>query len=266
MNYKTISTAAIPVVLGVTIFLVGAISVSAVVLPNASSTTGGSAAARIQTLISRANQEINRRLQGLQALATRIQDMQKLSGTEKDNLASSIQAQETELTALQTKVAADTDLPTLRTDLQSITKSYRIYLLVIPQGAITAATDRVLTIVDNLSIIATKLQTRITAAQSAGSDVAALQTSLTDLSTKVSDAQTQAQTAVAEISGLTPDQGDPTKLQANTQMLKDARSKLKTAMSDLQAARQDAVSIVKELKAMGGIGTTATTTSTSTTP
>ncbi|MDE2041367.1 MAG: hypothetical protein KGI59_03250, partial [Patescibacteria group bacterium] len=57
----------------------------------------------------------------------------------------------------------------------------------------------------------------------------------------------QAQAAVAEVSPLVPDQGDKTVMASNTSTMKDARAKIKTAVSDLTAARKDALTIIQGL-------------------
>ncbi len=85
-------------------------------------TSSTRAAARQAALITRAqgraDQEIARRVAALNVLNTRIQAMQKLSADEKTSLASAIQAQLTELATLKTKIDADTDATTLKTDIQ----------------------------------------------------------------------------------------------------------------------------------------------------
>src|SRR3954470_13812945 len=92
--------------------------------------------ARIATAKDRADQEIARRLSALNALNTKIQGMAKLTATEKGTLGSSITAQIAAMNDLKAKIDADPDITTLKTDIKSIAESYRIYLLVIPQGHI----------------------------------------------------------------------------------------------------------------------------------
>lgn len=211
--------------------------------------------ARMANLKSKADQEINRRITSLNALNARIQAMKKISDANKTGIATTIQSQISALTTLQAKIKADTDLETLRADVQSITKSYRIYALVIPQGAITAAADRVLAIVETMNALETKLQTRISEAKTAGKDVASMETALADFKTKLSDAKSEAEAAVSEVSGLTPDEGDQAKMQANLAAMKSAKAKIKTAHEDIVAARKDAMEIIQTLKSFGNAGT-----------
>ena len=213
--------------------------------------------------VTRAGTEITNRIDALNALAARINAMQKLSSEEKTNLSSSIQAQVTAMTALQAQIAADqssNNTSSLKTDIQSITKAYRIYALILPQGNISAAADRIMTITDAMTTLATSLQARITAAQSAGANVSSSITVLTDLRAKSADANTQATAAMAHISTLTPDNGSSTLMASNTAALKLARSDIQVAQQDLVKARQDATTIIKTIKAAEKVTASASTT------
>jgi hypothetical protein len=205
---------------------------------------------RITQMTNRGSQEITQRIDALNALVARINDMKNVSSAQKSTLQTTLQNEISLMTSLQQKIASDTSTTVLRADLQSITQSYRIYALVLPQGEIFATADRALTLATSMGTLGTDLQSRISQAQSAGQNVASLQTALADLTAKISDAQTNAQAAITEVSGLVPDQGNTTQLQANTSALKDARAKIKTANQDLVAARKDAGMVVKGLKSL----------------
>jgi len=213
----------------------------------------------VQKAIAKADKEISSRIEALNKLAARIQEIKNLTDADKSTLAGEIQTQITTLNTLKSKIDADTDAAALKTDMASITVDYRIYALVIPQAQIVAAADRLKTIALDISIVGNKLQTRIASAQTAGSNVTALQTSLTDMQAKITDAQTQAQTAVTAVATLVPDQGDSTKSAANASALKDARAALKAGQADIVAARKDANAIVKGLRAFKPKGTASST-------
>lgn len=193
-------------------------------------------AARIAQAQQRADTEIQNRITTLSDLASRIEAMVKLSDSEKASLSASLQSEITNLTSLGTHIDVDTSTTTLRSDMQSITQAYRIYALVVPQGSIIAAADRINTLVTSFTTIGTKIQARDSSAD------------LTDFNAKISDASAQASAATAEVANLQPDNGDQTILASNTAALKDARSKIKTATQDLQAARQDAETIIKSIE------------------
>jgi hypothetical protein len=221
---------------------------------DAGATLRAAALAKIITnATTRADQEITRRVSALNALSTRVNAMVKISASDKGTLSSTISAQILAMNNLESQIAADAaanSTSSLKVDIQSITKSYRIFALIIPQGAIEAATDRVLDIAGMFTTLSGQLQTRITTAQSAGTDMATSVAALADMTAKVTDAQTQANAAISETASLQPDNGDATIMASNTAALKDAHSKIQTAQQDLTAARTDAGTIVKALLAV----------------
>jgi hypothetical protein len=200
----------------------------------------------VSTIISRADTEITQRVADLNDLIPRIESMKKISIVEQNYLTTTIQNEVNALNSLKAKVDADTIMSAARTDYQSITKSYRIYALVLPQTRIIAASDRVLTIVDSMNTVGAKVKSRI--ANITGTNAGTLNSELSDFYAKVSDASTQAKAASDEVTPLKPDQGNKTVIQSNTAALKDARSKIKTASDDLVAARKDIGDIVNYLK------------------
>lgn len=235
-------------------------------------TVSAKVAARIKNLQTRANEEITRRINALNALAGRVAAMKKISSTDQASLSTAITAQITALNTLQAQIATDAaanSTTSLLSDVKSITGSYRIFALVIPQGAIEAAADRVLDVAGTMNTLSAAFSTRITAAQTAGANVTAVNATLADFSAKIAAANMQANAATAEVSVLVPDGGVTAQMQANTAALKDARAKIQAAQQDLMNARADAVSIIAALKAFekaghGGIGVSASTTASTT--
>jgi hypothetical protein len=221
---------------------------------NASTTRAAKVAAalatRIQTAQSRAGQEIDRRVTAMNTLLGKIADMTRVSASEKTSISNFLNQQISAMTSLKAKILADTDITTLKTDVKSITDSYRIFMLIIPQGNVLATTDAMNETAGMLSTLGGKLQTRISAAQTAGTDVSAMTALLSDMNAKISDAQTQTAAAVALVTPLQPDQGDATTIAANKTAFTAARADIKTARADLATARSDAGKIVAALKAL----------------
>jgi hypothetical protein len=203
---------------------------------------------KVTDIQSRSDTEITNRIDSLNKLLSRINSLVKVSASDKASLVSSIQTEIANLTSLKASIDTDTSTTSLKTDFQSITKSYRIYLLVLPQASITAAADRVLDLASAFNTLTTKLQGYITTAQSNGTNVSSAVSALADITAKITDAGTQANAAISEVASLQPDQGATTTLQSNTAALKDARSKIKTATADLTAARKDVNTIVGVIK------------------
>src|SRR3989344_3851768 len=162
--------------------------------------------------------------------------------------------EEIDLENLRAKIAADTDLETLKADQRSIATSYRVFALVIPQGEILVAGDRIKTIADSMTTIGGKLESRINEAKNSGKDVASLETYLTDYKAKIADAILKADAAINGVSALTPDNGSTAKAAANRAALQTARENIRKGMEDLRAAREDARKIVQGLKSIGAAG------------
>jgi hypothetical protein len=207
----------------------------------------------------KAIKEIDRRINALTDVTTRVQNMQKVTEAFKQNLSSATQTQITGLTQLKSKVADATDAEVLKADIKSITQSYRVYALFMPQAHISAAADRVVLSTEMMTMLGTKLQGKITALQGTGVDVGALTTAITELAAKLSDARTQAEAAVSTIAALTPDGGDKTKMAANNTALKAARVNLQTAQSDLVAARKNIQTIIAGLAKANAVGAATST-------
>lgn len=213
-----------------------------------STTVQGSVEARITLAKNRADQEIDRRIAMLNALSERVQAMARVSDIVKTNTSNTVTTEVGALLSLKAKVDADNDITTLRSDIRSIATSYRVFMLVIPQGRILVAADKLQTTADAMSTFAETLQTRISEAQTSGNDVTSLSTQLSDMTAKMADAQSLASAAVSLVADLQPDNGDTTIEQSNTAAIQDARTKLRAALADLKAARQDAGSIVQGIK------------------
>lgn len=208
--------------------------------------------ARIATAKQHADQEIERRITMLTALDTRVQQMGRVSSSAKSGTSATVQAQIDSLTALKATIDADSDIDTLKTDIKSIAASYRIFLLIIPQGRIEVAADKIQTTAASFSTFAGKLEARISALQTSGTDVTTLSASLADMQAKTADAQAKASAAVSASASLKPDDGDQSVQAANAAALKEARADIAAAMQDLRDARKDAGSIVAGIKSADG--------------
>ena len=225
--------------------------------PNASITAGTVKntiqAKQMERIVSRSNQEIDRRTKALKTLADRIQLMKRLTDSQKTMIVSEINAQIDALNSLKTKIAGETDITALRADAKLIAESYRIFALIIPQSHIMIAADRIATIADTMTSVGVKLQAAITAAQAEGKDTAASQTALADMTAKIADAKAKTQEAQSIAAVLVPDNGDQAKFKANKDALKQAQSKIQAAHQSLVAARHDMQSIMRALHIVGEI-------------
>ena len=209
----------------------------------------------IATVIAQANGEIDQRVESLSNLIVRLNSIKKISSTQQSSLILAVRNEITELTTLKTKIDFDTSLPTAKTDYKSITKSYRIYALILPQIRTIAAADRALTVVVSMNIVGSKVQSRISTLT--GINAGPINQIFSDFSAKIADAGVQAKAAISIVSGLQPDQGIDSRMQANAAALKSARVDIKNATDDLAAARKDLGTIIQDLKEIGDVTGTA---------
>lgn len=199
-------------------------------------------------------EKIDERIARMKAQIARVNDMERLSDEQKAAITADLTAQIAALTELKGKIANETSTTTLKELTQSITKSYRVYAVTMPKAAITAAADRIMTVVGQMESFSTKLSARIDAAKAAGTDVAAAETAYADFTAKVADAKLQAQAAANLVAGLQADNGDTAVQASNAETLKSAKAKIDAAQADLKAARADIGTILKAVK-----GASATT-------
>jgi hypothetical protein len=226
-----------------------------------STTVSASTQTKITNAKSHANQEIMRRTNILTQLNTSVQAMVNVSASEKSAIATEVQTEISNLTTLNATIQADTTVAQLKTDITSIATDYRIFMLVVPQGRIEVAADKIQTVASNYTAISTKLQTRISQAPS-GTNTTQVNAWLSDMNTQVTNANTQAAAAISLVANLQPDQGNATIEASNKTALQSARADIKTALADLKTARQDAGSIVKTVESWGGSTSAAVSAST----
>lgn len=212
---------------------------------SAGNTTTSGTGARFTANQQKADAAITGRISALNALSARLTQMKNLSSSEVSSLQTTLSAQVTAMNTLEAQINSDTTGATLKADASTIAKDYRIYMLILPQGRIAAASDRIDTIVGLMQGIAPKLEARITAAGNPSAAVSAY----TDMNTQITNADTAASVALNETVTLQPDQGVTSVEASNDAALQDAKSKIQTAVTDLKAARTDINTIIT---AVGG--------------
>lgn len=116
---------------------------------------------RVQALKARGLREIDRRLTTLGELTTRVGRRERLTAEHETALTDMLDAQRSGLTALRTKVSADRQLATLRTDMARIVTDYRVYTLTRPKVRGVTVADVELAATERLTAIADKLDAAI---------------------------------------------------------------------------------------------------------
>jgi hypothetical protein len=151
---------------------------------------------------------------------------------------------------LKTKIDGETDIPTLKSDYDSITKDYRIYMVVVPNAKVLASTDTAMADITTYQSSLASLNTRIAAASATGKNVTAIEGSAADATAKLTDAQTQSQNLVTAVTSLKVDNGDKTVEATNKAQLASVKTAGVAMKADISATAKDIASIRTGLKAL----------------
>ena len=200
----------------------------------------------LATIINRADAEINQKVGNLNEMLLRIETLQKISLAEQSLLVSSIQNEISQLNALKSKIDAEFNTQSAIIDYQAINDSYRIYNVMLPQLRIISASDRIMVIASSMNMIAVKISARTSSLT--GIDSTAIKQKSSDFISKIVDASANSVAASAQVSKLKPKKTDSTNMQVSTSVLNGANLRIKTAIKDLAAARQDIADMATYLK------------------
>jgi hypothetical protein len=212
---------------------------------NTSTTATKNQQQRVQNIITKGNAEIARRLTTLDTLNAKINAATHLSASDKSTLTSEVSSTTSGLTALKSTLDADTTITAAHTDAESIYTEYRVYALVAPKVGLVKVADDQQVVQGKLTTLSGKLQTRITAEQQAGKNVASLQSELTDMNNQITSASKISTNIESSVINL-----QPSDYNSNHAVLSGDNTQLKTAHTDDQNAFTDAKSIVSSLKKM----------------
>ena len=189
---------------------------------------------------------IENRLSLLNNLKTRIQNMNRLTDAEKTALISDIDTNIADLNTLKTKIAADTDLATLKADIKSIFEKFRIYMVAAPKGLGEALASQGQYILGRLQAIQRQMEQITNQNKNQGKDTTQLEQLMTQVTNQLQTAKDQLAIAEEKFKSMTP---------ANTDAAKTAREEGKAAMKKAKEALKEAHRLLKQiseqLKTMG---------------
>jgi len=212
---------------------------STTALSSGSTATNSAGSARLEAVKTAANARIQGRLATLHALSLAVSDSKYLTSDEKSALDKQIDADESGLTDLASKMAAETTAAAVRADEVTMVDNYRVYLLMAPQTRLTEALAAETDAATTLQKVYTALSDL--ADKQPGGATETQKTELADLQTQVSAAQAAIANQISTELAVEPGP-DETAIHNALEPVKDA---VKTAHQDLLKARTDA----KELRA-----------------
>ncbi|MEI6478329.1 MAG: hypothetical protein WCO52_05085 [bacterium] len=219
------------------------LSAQAIYRPVEATARPDTVAVHVAAIQARGDANITARTTSLSGLKTKIAAAKRLSASQKASLTTEIEAQITGLTALKASLDADTTVETARTDFQKIFSQHFIYAFYVPRVNRIIAADEQVQAAAVLTTLTPKLQTYITTAKTAGTDVTSLQVKLDEMLAKTAEAKTLAQGVINTLTPLTA-AGYPD----NKSTVEASATSLRTARADLKTSRDDAHSIVTALR------------------
>ncbi len=181
---------------------------------------------------------IENRIGLLNKLKVRIQEKTNIDNNTKTQIIADIDKAIADLNTLKAKIAADTDLNTVKTDIRSIFESFKIYSVVAPRGLGESLAAQGQYILGRLEAIQRQLQTMLEQNKNKGKDVSSLQPLMDQITAKLNDAKAQLTIAEEKFKQMTP---------ANTDAAKTAREEGKTAMKKAKDALKEAHRIMKQM-------------------
>jgi len=200
---------------------------------------------KLTTIISKGNQEIERRITALNEASKVVAQTEKLSAGDKQALTYEINSTVAGLTALKGKLAVDTTLIDARTDARSILTQYRVYALVLPKARLVKVADGQIALEAKFSDLSTKFLQRFSELKAAGQDISTLEVTLSNMNIKVENASAISAAIQTKVIAL-----QPSDYNTDHTILSGDRDQLKTAHDDLTAARADAKTISDGIKAL----------------
>lgn len=195
--------------------------------------------------VEKAGERIDHQIKKLKEQLARVAKIERLSEEQKTKITAELTAQIDKLTAFKASVATETDPTVIKEQAKALASEFRLQAVSLPRAAITAAADRMMTVVGQMEAFSVKLHARVDAGTSAETSA-----SLSAFDAKVADAKVQAQAVASIVAGLSADSTDDATRKANADALKSAKEKIDAGHADLKAAREDIKSLLKTLKAL----------------
>jgi hypothetical protein len=185
---------------------------------------------------------INGRLATLRALDLVVTSAQDLTSSDRATLGGVVQSDLSGLTALDTKVAAETTVAGVRADAVSMVDDYRVYLLVWPKVHVTNAFEIETTAATILQNVHNELVALV--AKGAGGGTAAEQSELAAMQSQIQAAQGAISGQITTLLAIQPGP-DGNSIVAQVQTIAAAS---RTARQNLRQAQADARQVRAALK------------------
>ncbi|MES2170524.1 MAG: hypothetical protein V4479_07350 [Actinomycetota bacterium] len=161
-----------------------------------------------------------------------------LSPGDRSTILGTLNGDLSAMQSLQAKIAADTDVATAKTDVQSIYTGYRVYAVAIPQSLYAASADALTDSAIPALLTAQHALQAALAGPDKSKDTPAVDAQMADLATQITTAQNDSSGVSAAALSVTPSQ-----FNADHSVLAGTRASIKNAGVAAKAATADAKAI-----------------------
>lgn len=216
-----------------------AVAVSIAALPAQAADNSSSTLQKAQAATTA---RINARLTTLHTLQTKIAGFKDLTAGESTTLNNLLSTDLSGLTALETKVNAETTVAAVKADAQTMIDGYRVYLLVAPKVSLTHAAATETDVLARLQKVHDALADRL--AKDSTADTTANQNLLADMQNQIKAGDARIDGQVTQLLAIQPSP-DATSLEASVKQVRDAATDTRT---DIGKAVADAKQVRAALK------------------
>ena len=165
--------------------IAGVVGTPAAAEPSPGAGAAATVAAAKQALLTK----VDERLTDLGSFDTTISGAQHLTSGHKQALTTALASARSGLTALRTRISAETTAAALAADAKEMTTGYRVYLLLGPQIRLTIAMDVEADVANQLATVSDTIASLIAKAKAAGQDTTQVEANLSDLRQQLSTAR-----------------------------------------------------------------------------
>ncbi len=190
---------------------------------------------QLQNVIKRSDTLITNRITTLNTLLTRIQNDTRLTAAEKSSFTSDVQTDISGLTALKTKIDADTDVTTAREDAKTIITGYYVYAVFEPKVRLHIVLNNLQTVSTNVQNLVPQIQNLINSLQSQGKDVTELQAQLNDVNTQLQTINTTLAKDITTVEGITATTGPSSAEQSFAKVRQDIAQLVRAGFAKIRS-------------------------------
>ena len=229
--------------------VLAAMAIATVVPATAFAAPQAGCAGNVQCIIQFGDARITERQTALTKLATAItneQNKNHLTADQGTDLQGLVTNGQNGMTAIKTKLDAETTATAAREDVKNIYEQYRIFAVVVPSTSHKMWYDILSNVEAKMRALQPKIEARINAAPASEKDQ--LNTLYSDYKAQLSEAESQLDAAQGQFATLTVSNYNNDRSVYIT-ALTDTKTDLKTAHTDLHTAASDLHQIVQTVKA-----------------